>query len=160
MSPNTEYRPWPRAPRFLVGSDGSIIGARGAPLTPYLRNGYLSVGVWLDGRSRAIGVHIIVCETFHGPRPPGHEAAHDSGVKSDCSAGNLGWKTPRENAADKIRHGTTIDGERNGAHILTLAQVREIRASHETARVFAERFGVSLTTVYDIRNGRTWQRAR
>ena len=153
-----ERRPWPRAPRYLVGSDGSIVGPRGPIVTFPDPKGYLIFGLWENGRLRMIKVHIAVCETFHGPRPSGHHAAHDNGVKIDCSAENVQWKTPAENAADKRRHGTENDGERNGRHKLTVDQVREIRASREPARVFAERFGVSKVSVRNARTGRTWGR--
>lgn len=156
-----ERRPWPRDPRFLVGPDGSIIGPRG-PKTPFPNSdGYLVISVYRPGgKSRLIAVHIMVCETFHGPRPPGHQAAHHDGDPLNPSAENVRWKTPAENAADKIRHGRTIDGERNGAAVLTLAQVREIRASGEHPAILARRYGVSRPTIYDIRSGYTWARVR
>ena len=40
--------------------------------------------------------------------------------------------------------------------ILTLSQMVEIRNSAEREKILAEKFGVSRTTIYDIREGRTY----
>jgi hypothetical protein len=48
-------------------------------------------------------------------------------------------------------------GERNGNSKLTPDLVRAIRASNEQHKVIAWRFGISLSSVNDIRNGRAWR---
>lgn len=151
-------KPWPLDPRFLIGSDGSITGPSGQPLALFVakRTGYLRFTRYAAGRWSQHFVHVAVCETFHGPRPPGHDAAHGNGDQLDCSAENVTWKTPAENEADKIVHGTRAQCETHGMHKLTADQVREIRASREPARVFAVRFDVSVTAVKYARTGRTW----
>jgi hypothetical protein len=62
--------------------------------------------VYADGSSRIKGIHVLVLEAFVGPRPDGMQAAHENGKAGDDRLENLSWKTPLENAADKIRHGT------------------------------------------------------
>lgn len=155
MSSPIEHRPWPRHPGYLIGSDGTVIGPRGRSLVLITARGYLCFNAHVGagtghGRPTLVKVHVAVCETFHGPRPPGHHAAHDNGVKGDCSAENILWKTPAENGADACRHGAV-------AHKLTTDQVHEIRASGESAPALARRFGVHVRTVRDVRNGRTWK---
>jgi hypothetical protein len=51
-------------------------------------------------------VHLLVLEAFIGPRPEGHQGAHENGNKLDNRLDNLRWKTPGENNRDKRRHGT------------------------------------------------------
>ncbi len=41
--------------------------------------------------------HILICTTFHGPRPEGYQCDHLNGNILDYSAVNLEWVTPKEN---------------------------------------------------------------
>lgn len=110
---------------------------------------------------KLVGTHRYVCELVHGAPPtPSHEAAHSCGKGHEaCIAPeHLSWKTPAENEADKLEHGTHNRRERHGLAKLTESQAREILAmkGKETKRDLAERFGVSYHAVYDIHNGRRW----
>lgn len=51
-------------------------------------------------------VHILVCEAFHGERPPGQQVRHLNGVSTDNRAENLAWGTQSENMVDRVHHGT------------------------------------------------------
>lgn len=70
--------------------------------TPDL-DGYLTVRV--DGKTRR--VHRLVMLAFVGPRPPGLQIRHLDGNNQHNDLSNLKYGTPAENAADKIRHGTS-----------------------------------------------------
>ncbi len=110
---------------------------------------------------RAYYIHRLACEHFNGPPPsPKHEAAHTCGKGSSgcCAPGHLVWKTPVENAADKLIHGTERRGERQNGAKLTEADVRAIRALKETLfqRQIAEQFGISQHNVGCILRGETW----
>lgn len=85
---------------------------RPAPRSP---GGYLAVSLWEHGEGKTWFVHQIVALTFHGPRPsPTHHAAHHDGNKLNNHHSNVLWKTKVENEADKIGHGRSNRGERNG----------------------------------------------
>lgn len=110
---------------------------------------------------RAIGAHRLACEIAHGAPPfPECEAAHS------CGKGHLGcinpkhlrWDTRAGNFADTIEHGTRLYGEKNHAHKLTVAEVREIRriAGHSSHAVLASRFGVSRGAISSAVGRRTW----
>jgi hypothetical protein len=58
-------------------------------------------------------VHHLVLEAFVGPRPAGRQAAHGDGDKLNNTLGNLRWATPKENCADKLRHGTALFGAKS-----------------------------------------------
>lgn len=70
--------------------------------------GYLKVGLGSRGandRAATKAVHVLVCEAFHGRRPPGMDVCHNDGDKLNNSAENLRWGTRSENNLDAVRHG-------------------------------------------------------
>lgn len=104
--------------------------------------------------------HHIMCLLVHGPAPtPKHEAAHN------CGKGHLGcvhpkhveWKTPAENQADTIKHGTR---PKRVARRLTIDQVEEIKASELSCVDLAARYPVSISTIFKIRRGEIWANPR
>ncbi|RWI33392.1 MAG: hypothetical protein EOR13_17715 [Mesorhizobium sp.] len=105
--------------------------------------------------------HRLVCEAVHGPAPTlKHEAAHSCG-RGDfgCVAPrHLSWKTPKENNADQLTHGTRARGAAHYAAKLTEDDVREIRALVGKAswREIARRFGVSSRTIRVIHARKNW----
>lgn len=104
----------------------------------------------------------LVCLAFHGPPPtPKHQAAHDNGDVDDNAPSNVLWKTPVENHADKLRHGTAIFGE--AVHSARLdpdrvLQMRRRRQAGETVTSLAKEYGVSLTCASRVTNGVDWKR--
>lgn len=88
----------------------------------------MQVSLWENGKGRTFYVHQIVCISYHGPRPsPRHHAAHRDGDKMNNTPGNVQWVTKEENEADKIAHGRSNRGERNGSAKLTDEQAIEVR---------------------------------
>jgi hypothetical protein len=69
--------------------------------------------------------------------------------------------TPQDNTNDMWNRGRAkpghLVGEKHGMAKLTEAQVREIRQGNETYRVLAKRFGVSATTIADVRHRHIWK---
>lgn len=107
-----------------MGDDGSVVGPRGRKLTPSLSgNGYWYVHI----DAGMVSVNILVCETYHGSRPPGMQAAHLDGSTANNRADNLQWKTQLDNDADKDLHETRARGEKNGKTRITEGDVRFIR---------------------------------
>ncbi len=84
-------------------------GTSGGILKPVWQAGkYLVVSLWRDRAYKTYRVHTLVAETFVGPRPDeSMEVRHLDGDPSNNAATNLQWGTPRENAADRSRHGRT-----------------------------------------------------
>jgi hypothetical protein len=127
-------------------------------LWPYSRrNGYGQL--YKDGRTHVVSR--LACQDVYGlPPTPTHEAAHS------CGNGHLGcvnpkhlsWKTPVENHADKLIHGTRSRGEKHGAAKLTEADVVQIRSMRGTRslREIAAQFGVSRSAVSQIHLGNNW----
>lgn len=121
------------------------------------RKGYPMVRLYRDGVSKGRSVHRIVLEAFEGPCPPGMEARHLNGIRSDARLVNLAWGTKLENEADRKAHDTVPKGESHGGAKLTEADVIEIRASSLPTRVLSARFGVSVAAILDVRTRRRWR---
>ncbi len=96
---------------------------------PGSTSGHLKVHLWVDEKNKNLWVHRLVCEAFHGPQPsPAHEVAHWDGDAANNRPGNLRWATTVENQADRVRHGRTNRGSRNGQSLLTEQRVLDLRA--------------------------------
>lgn len=153
--------PWPSDPRYYVGRDGSVVSPAGVLLQPWLNTkGYPVVGVYPTKKCWPIGVHIMVCETYHGSRPEGMQVAHEDGDESNPHADNLSWKTPKDNCADKERHGTMLRGETIPVSKLREADIRTIRSLHEggqSQRSLAARFDVTRQNIGFIVRRETWR---
>lgn len=124
-------------------------------------DGYLLIKlIDMDGVRQTVLVSRVIAEAFHGPPPsPSHEAAHNSGVRTDNCESNLRWATRPENAADRVKHGTLPVGEKNAHAKLcdaSVRRVRELRAAGRTYVSIARDFGVSDTVVRQIVNRTKW----
>lgn len=113
----------------------------------------------LDGRAQR--VIRIVCENAHGAPPSAeHEAAHScgNGHLGCVSPKHLSWKTPKENNADKVVHGTHLRGERAAGAKLSESDILEIRSlkGKMLQREIAETFGICSQNVSMIHHGKRW----
>ncbi len=115
---------------------------------------YLSL--WKNNKSMVCRPHKLVMEAFVGIRPQGMECCHNDGNPQNNHLSNLRWDTPKNNHADKIKHGTTNRGERCGAAKLTLEQVNAIRNDNRLQRLIAADYGVLQNTISRIKSGKRW----
>jgi len=124
-------------------------------------NGYgtLGAGRRVDGK---IYAHRVALELALGrPLLPGMQSCHRCDVGLCVNDAHLFEGTQLENIADAVakgrnRHGCTL-GEAHPRAKLTDSVVREIRASSETQRAIAARFGVSQRAVHFILKGQHWK---
>ena len=105
--------------------------------------------------------HREMCRLAHGEPPTDiHEAAHSCGrAHEGCvNPHHLSWKTPKENHADKLIHGTHNRGARSGSAKLSALQVLQIRGLRgaATQKQIAQRFGVGVGAIQAILSGKTW----
>lgn len=129
---------------------------------PFLLRGSINdsryIRVGLDRRHPQY-LHTVILETFVGPRPDGHEAAHLNGNLRDNRLANLAWVTPKVNGEHRAIHGTQIRGEASPVAALTDERVRAIRGKHEegwSTRELGREFGVSQSTVMRILKRESW----
>ncbi|WP_157693435.1 HNH endonuclease [Pseudarthrobacter equi] len=158
-----EWRETPY-PGYWASSLGRVRGRSKAILTPILMGDYYVVDCGMKEGTKTRnrkGVHVLVCEAWHGTRPAGKHAAHINGDAFDNRPSNLRWATPLENGNDRVRHGTTMVGSRNPAAKLTDASVREIRrrlaVGGNTIRALAKEYGVHPSAISQLRDNKTWR---
>lgn len=123
--------------------------------------GYYYVTLRKPARILNVAVHRIVAEAFFGPLPLGMVTRHGIGGKLDNSVINLAYGTKLENAADKIRDGTHLTGERHPRSKLTEASVSDIRAARNSVsqRELAKKYDIDKATVYKIQKNKIWTHA-
>lgn len=99
--------------------------------------------------------HRAAYEVAFGPVPEGMLVCHKCDQPACCNPQHLFAGTNKDNSDDKLRKGRQRRGEANRAK-LTEDQIREIRASNESMRQMAKRFGVSASHVSKIRRKVKW----
>lgn len=115
-----------------------------------------------EGKQVDRKVHLLVLEAFRGPRPnPKMDGCHEDGNAQHNTLSNLYWGTKKDNAQDRVRHGTQVHGTTHPLVELTEQQVLEVKQAMTSwkrgmGRMFAKKFGVSDAAIADIRSKRTW----
>lgn len=117
-------------------------------------------------KGRRHNVSRLACMHHHGPPPTDtHQAAHNcGGGRNGCvNPKHVEWKTPSENMADKVIHGTDNRGEKNYRSKLTKELVLEIVRLKDVdiklrggQKAIAKRYGIDQSTVSDLWTGRRW----
>lgn len=131
---------------------------------PKSKNGRVCVTLKKEGKATQRLVSHLVAFAFLGPRPDGHHIAHNDGNLDNNSLANLRYATPKENAADKLLHGTQTFGEQHHCSKLThrdvsmVCQLRDIGYSSRRIKQILD-LPVSSTAIRHIMAGRTWNYA-
>jgi hypothetical protein len=118
--------------------------------------GYKVVRLYSNGRSKYVTVHRLVLFAFVVQEPIGKVCRHKDGNRSNNNLTNLEWGTPKENSADSLLHGTRVLGEKVNTAKLTLEAVLKIRQEAGTLTELSKRYGVTPTSIRNIKVGRTW----
>lgn len=111
-------------------------------------------------RGKMRQAHRASWEAHFGPIPPEFDVCHRCDVRSCVNPAHLFVGTRGDNM-DDCRSKSRLPsrrGDQNGRAILSVGDVDVIRAQLETepASVIARRFGVSLSTIGNIRRGTHW----
>lgn len=149
-------------PRYWVTDSGRIFSERSNRFLKPIRMGEYC-GVTIVNRHGELVkryLHRLILEIMTGVCPPGLQACHNNGDKTDNRVVNLRWDTPQANNDDKRAHGTVACGEKNPMAKLTWESVREIRVAAaeqgRTQRSIAAEYAVSNMTISRIARGQMW----
>ena len=121
----------------------------------------LSIGNGGYGRAHGGGkgamAHRAVWEARNGPIPEGMFLCHRCDIASCVNPDHMFLGTPSENSADMVKKGRSARGEQIGNAKLTPDLVSRIRQSSKTDQATAYEFGVSKTSIWQVRNNVTWR---
>jgi len=109
---------------------------------------------WKKVRVKA---HRVSWELHRGVIPEGMEVCHTCDLPCCVNPDHLFVGTHKQNMDDRDRKGRVARWERAPHAKVTRGQVAEIRASHDTGFVLADRFGISFQTISEIRRGLIWR---
>ena len=125
--------------------------------------GYKSICLCRDGETSDHRVHRLVASAFVKKTVNRNEVNHINGNRADNRAENLEWVTRSENE----KHAYRVLGKkptsfwsgkpRRFARRFSDEQVKEIRNSEYSSRLLASQFGVSNTTIKNIRNRKIYK---
>lgn len=168
MTAKEIWKSLPSAPAYEISSKGRV-RRNGRVLSQFVDDaGYHRVKISVNGVAPARGVHTLVCETFNGPRPKWATlCAHNDGDRGRNVPSNVRWATGKQNADDRLRHGTHLEKDTHPRATITLREVREIRAAHAVEmgvryvrrgfrQEIAAKYGITLSAVKDILTNRSW----
>ena len=154
---------WSRWRRISLGKGhGSRmeIGEKWKQMKPRsCARGYLYITLCGFGIEVDRAITHLVLEAFDRPRPEGMEACHDPDRNpANCNRSNLRWDTPKNNNADKVKHGTALRGEKQNGAKLMAEQVHIIRSRKGVEPQYrtALEFKVGRQAVAKIQNRKTW----
>jgi hypothetical protein len=152
----TDWRLWAERGYIADAKLGLLIGVKGRPIGSPNHDGYIRA----YGMGGLYGlVHRLVWESVNGEIPAGYEINHKNGNKRDNRIENLECVTPSQNVKHAYETGLKVPtmGASNPNARLSDEIIREIRRTPGPRRPIAERFGIALTTVSDIRTGKRWR---
>lgn len=129
--------------------------------------GYGEIYAW----GRHYSTHRFSWEIHYGPIPAGLHVLHRCDVPCCCNPTHLFLGTDADNKRDMITKGRHATGDRNGSRTkphrqprgerqglakLTTEQVISIKEDTRTLKAIARDYGVHLSTIHNIRSGKTW----
>lgn len=128
-------------------------------LNPSHSHGYLNVRLTKNKKSKLLFVHRLVLLAFI-PNPENKpQVNHKNGIKTDNRIDNLEWVTAVENIAHSLKTGLAIRKSGEDHHYAKLSnnQVKEIRSLKDNVKFLANKYDVSIQTIYNILKFKTFK---
>lgn len=100
-------------------------------------------------------------QAYVGLCPEGFQCCHNDGNPANNKLENLRWDTPKNNTADKRKHGTINYGEKNPLAKLNKSKINRIKALKKTTNLSYSEIGriyeVDHSTIYKIIKNKRWK---
>lgn len=140
----------------LQRRDGKIIA-----IQRNIRNNYNYVCLCMNDQEKLLRVARLVLQSFVGPCPENMQACHCDGNRNNDDLSNLRWDTPKNNQADRVKHGTDFRGIKHPMVKLTEEEVKTIRSLYQdgvySQRQLAKIFSVTQPMISCITLRKNWQ---
>lgn len=141
---------------YEITKDGQIINKyTNHVLKPQPNSkGYLRVSIG----KKLVFVHRLVAEKYI-PNPNNlSQVNHKDGNKLNNNVNNLEWVSNLENRRHAVKMGLHLSGEKAINHKLDWEKVEYIRMHLNISNIeLAKQFGVSPSTISDVKKYRTWK---
>lgn len=112
----------------------------------------------LPGDRQNIRAHRFSYEIHTGSIPEGMLVCHHCDNPGCVNPDHLFVGTQKDNAQDAIAKNRHYVGEKNGRSKLTKENVKEILDSSMNGQQLANKFGVTRSTINNVRKNKTWQK--
>jgi hypothetical protein len=117
-----------------------------------IRNGYGSFTL----NCKSIVSHRFSYELYNGSIPTGLHVLHKCDNRICVNPNHLFLGTNQDNMSDKVAKGRQAKGSTIGKAKLTEEQVLDIKTHKITCKEYAKKYGITMSTIYDIWNRKTW----
>lgn len=146
---------------YWINKKGEIIGRKGNKIYHRVidRKGYEKIILRSKQKTKMLSIHRLVALSFI-PNPENKpQVNHIDCDKLNNSVENLEWVTNQENHNHKMKNGLNVSKalEEHGNAKLTNEQAAFIKKSNKNYKDLANEFGVSVYTVYNIKNNISWK---
>lgn len=123
---------------------------------PYTKgsNGYGNVR--FEGKDRKVHPVALILSGSPRPSPPNDHCLHSCDNRACVNPRHLRWGSPADNHSDAVSRDRVPKGEGHWNAKLTKADIRAIRQDARTGCKLAAVYGISPTTVSQIRAHKSW----
>lgn len=122
------------------------------------KRGYPIIRLTTKELARSYDIHILMANTFLGRTNSLLEVCHNNGIKTDCRLENLRLDTKSANEMDKVLHGTSNRGERDGHNKYPTELILKIKEECNliTPKEISKKYGIPYPYIIKIKNKQRW----
>lgn len=135
---------------YLVFSDGKVFSInRNKFLKPCKDdNGYLRIGLYIDGKNKTYKLHRLVAQCFIANNDNKSSVNHINGIKTDNRVENLEWVTNSENSIHAVKSGLMQSN-----HLKKIVLDTQTGVFYDSATELAKLIGMNRVTLISRLNG-------